>query len=92
MVMWLLRLRVPRVLAVAIVMLFQRSGAGWGGWCRQLLQWRAICPLPADIHNKLRLHLRRSALGELQSVKELARILASRRSHGQLRLVRSFDT
>src|SRR4029077_1876864 len=61
MVMWLLRLRVPRVLAVAIVMLVSAAVVGGMGWivADQLLQVASNLPeYRLNIHDKIEaLHL-----------------------------------
>jgi predicted PurR-regulated permease PerM len=77
MVMWLLRLRVPRVLAVAIVMLVSTAVVAGMGWvvADQLLQVASDLPkYRLNIHNKIEgLHLPpESALGRAaESVKEI---------------------
>ena len=77
MVMWLLQLRVPRVLAVAIVMLVSTAVVAGMGWvvADQLLQVASDLPkYRLNIHNKIEgLHLPpESALGRAaESVKEI---------------------
>ncbi len=77
MVMWLQRLRVPRVLAVAIVMLVSTAVVAGMGWvvADQLLQVASDLPkYRLNIHNKIEgLHLPPgSALGRAaESVKEI---------------------
>jgi len=77
MVMWLLRLRVPRVLAVAIVMMVSTAVVAGMGWvvADQLLQVASDLPkYRLNIHNKIDgLHLPpESALGRAaESVKEI---------------------
>jgi predicted PurR-regulated permease PerM len=77
MVMWLQRLRIPRVLAVAVVMLVSTAVVAGMGWvvADQLLQVASDLPkYRLNIHNKIEgLHLPpESALGRAaESVKEI---------------------